>query len=610
MMDVRERGAHMSVELHECSKGVWRAPGARIVDRTGRRRLPIGDDGFTSAAAASVLVDKTALIADVLDSNYKATLFCRPRRFGKTLNMTMMKAFFEAVPAGVADPSLFEGTEVWEMGGGAYREHFAAYPVIYLSMRTAKGDTWKQTYEALKDVLAAEFDRHAYVLESDAVAAYDRDAVMGIITGSASESDYAGSLLYLARLLRAYHGRPVVLLVDEYDAPVMAGYSGPNGGYYREVVTFLKRLLTGPLKDGGEVLAFACLTGVQRISKESIFSDLNNLVVSTPLSTDSDERFGFTDTETAALIAYMGYDDPKYMVEARRWYDGYRFGAADVYNPWSVLNYVNYGCSVDVYWGNTSGNAVVGDLVRTADETTIEEIYKLLEPDGVVWASLDLGIVFPEMGLQGDALWSMLYLSGYLTTEDTSMPNDSQLVRPLRIPNLEVARLYRGEIIDRFLAVAGGRTRLTRLHTALVEGDAEGLRTELSRIAEASVSVFDLTSENSWHMFLLGLLFNVRGYVDPISNREYGLGRPDIRLEPDGTFADDSERPLVTIELKYMRGADEGDLKRLAQEALRQIDDRRYDAGALPERASSRVRWGIACCGKRVEVAAETVPGD
>ena len=600
----------MTVELHECSKGVWRAPGARIVDRTGRRRLPIGDDGFTSAAAASVLVDKTALIADVLDSNYKATLFCRPRRFGKTLNMTMMKAFFEAPPAGAADPSLFEGTEIWEMGGGAYREHFAAYPVIYLSMRTAKGDTWEQTYGALKDVLAAEFDRHAYVLESDALAAYDRDAVMGIIAGSASESDYAGSLLYLARLLRAYHGHPVVLLIDEYDAPVMAGYSGPNGGYYREVVTFLKRLLTGPLKDGGEVLAFACLTGVQRISKESIFSDLNNLVVSTPLSTDSDERFGFTDAEAAALIAYMGYDDPKYMVEARRWYDGYRFGAADVYNPWSVLNYVNYGCSVDVYWGNTSGNAVVGDLVRTADETTIEEIYKLLEPDGVVWASLDLGIVFPEMGLQGDALWSMLYLSGYLTTEDTSMPNDSQLVRPLRIPNLEVARLYRGEIIDRFLAAAGGRTRLTRLHTALVEGDAEGLRTELSRIAEASVSVFDLTSENSWHMFLLGLLFNVRGYVDPISNREYGLGRPDIRLEPDGTFADDSERPLVTIELKYMRGADEGDLKRLAQEALRQIDDRRYDAGALPERASSRVRWGIACCGKRVAVVAETVPGD
>ncbi len=183
----------MTVELHECGNGVWRAPDARIVDRTGRRRLPIGDDGFTSAAAGSVLIDKTALIADVLDSNCKATLFCRPRRFGKTLNMTMMKAFFEAVPAGVADSALLEGTDIWEMGGGAYREHFAAYPVIYLSMRTAEGDTWEQTYGALKDVLAAEFDRHAYVQESNTLAAYDRDAVMGIITGSASESDHVMS---------------------------------------------------------------------------------------------------------------------------------------------------------------------------------------------------------------------------------------------------------------------------------------------------------------------------------------------------------------------------------------------------------------------------------
>ena len=608
MMDVRERGAHMSVELHECSKGVWRAPGARIVDRTGRRRLPIGDDGFTSAAAASVLVDKTALIADVLDSNYKATLFCRPRRFGKTLNMTMMKAFFEAVPAGVADPSLFEGTEVWEMGGGAYREHFAAYPVIYLSMRTAKGDTWKQTYEALKDVLAAEFDRHAYVLESDAVAAYDRDAVMGIITGSASESDYAGSLLYLARLLRAYHGRPVVLLVDEYDAPVMAGYSGPNGGYYREVVTFLKRLLTGPLKDGGEVLAFACLTGVQCISKESIFSDLNNLVVSTPLSTDSDERFGFTDTEAAALIAYMGYDDPKYMVEARRWYDGYRFGAADVYNPWSVLNYVNYGCIADVYWGNTSGNSVLADLVRDADESMLAKVYSLLSSSGTLLAPLDLGVVFPDIGVRSDALWSMLYLAGYLTTEDTGLPNNTRIQRRMRIPNAEVSELYRNEVVERFARGAGGRDSLAAFHEALVSCDAVTVRAELRRILRDSASYHDITPERSVHMLILGLCFGISGFADPVSNREVGDGRPDIQLVPQATPFFEGSRPLVTIELKYMRGADEGDLKRLAQEALRQIDDRRYDAGALPERASSRVRWGIACSGKHVAVAAETVP--
>lgn len=191
----------MTVELHECGNGVWRVPDARIVDRTGRRRLPIGDDGFTSAAAGSVLIDKTTLIADVLDSNYKATLFCRPRRFGKTLNMTMMKAFFETPPAGAADSSLFEGTEVWEMGGGAYREHFASYPVIYLSMRTAKGDTWEQTYGALKDVLAAEIERHSYLSEalqqdSTEVELFDR-----MRSGSASESDYvmSGAMQTLSR---------------------------------------------------------------------------------------------------------------------------------------------------------------------------------------------------------------------------------------------------------------------------------------------------------------------------------------------------------------------------------------------------------------------------
>lgn len=268
-------GGAVAIELLNCGDGAWTAPGARIIDRTARKRLPIGDDGFERAAVNSVLVDKTALISDVLDSGYTVTLFCRPRRFGKTLNMTMLKAFFESGPSGLADASLFEGAEIWEKDDGAYRSHFAAYPVIYLSMRTAKGDTWEQTYGALKDILAAEIERHSYLSESlaadpAAVELFDR-----MRTCAAGESDYAGSLLYLARLLRAYHDRPVVLLIDEYDAPVMAGYSAPGGGYYREVVTFLKRLFTGPLKDGGEVLAFACLTGVQRITKESIFSDLN-----------------------------------------------------------------------------------------------------------------------------------------------------------------------------------------------------------------------------------------------------------------------------------------------------------------------------------------------
>lgn len=595
----------MAIELLKCGDGVWTAPGARIIDRTARKRLPIGDDGFERAAVNSVLVDKTALISDVLDSGYTVTLFCRPRRFGKTLNMTMLKAFFESGPSGLADASLFEGAEIWEKDDGAYRSHFAAYPVIYLSMRTAKGDTWEQTYGALKDILAAEIERHSYLSESlaadpAAVELFDR-----MRTCAAGESDYAGSLLYLARLLRAYHDRPVVLLIDEYDAPVMAGYSAPGGGYYREVVTFLKRLFTGPLKDGGEVLAFACLTGVQRITKESIFSDLNNVTVSTALSTVSDERFGFTDTEMAALASYLGYADC--MDEARRWYDGYRFGNVDVFNPWSALNYFNYDCAPDVYWGNTSGNSVVAGLVSRADEDTLGKIYTLMEPRGAVEAPLDLGIVFPDIGVRSDALWSMLYLAGYLTTEDTALPNNTRVHRRLRIPNAEVAELYRTEIVERFTGAAGGSSDLGVFHEALASGEAVALQRELAKILDGSISYFDITSENSIHMLVLGLCFGIKGFGDPVSNREAGDGRPDIQLVPERTPFFDGRRPLVTVELKHRKDASVEELEELAQDALGQIIEKRYDVGPLPELAHGRIRWGIACSGKRVAVAVQSV---
>ncbi len=595
----------MAVELQEHGDGIWTAPGARIIDRTGRKRLPIGDDGFERAASGSILVDKTALIADVLDSGYTATLFCRPRRFGKTLNMTMLKAFLEMEPSGLDNASLFEGTEVWEKDGGAYRPHFAAYPVIYLSMRTAKGDTWEQTYGALKDALAAEVERHAYLSESLSADPAASEFFDRMRTGAAGESDYAGSLLYLARLLRIYHNRPVVLLIDEYDAPVMAGYSASDSGYYREVVTFLKRLLTGPLKDGGEVLAFACLSGVQRITKESIFSDLNNVTVSTALSTVSDERFGFTDPEMAALASYLGHADC--MDEARRWYDGYRFGNVDVYNPWSALNYFNYGCAPDVYWGNTSGNSVVAGLVRQADEDTLGKIYTLMETGGTVEAPLDLGIVFPDIGIRSDALWSMLYLAGYLTTEDVALPNNTRVRRRLRIPNAEVAELYRTEIVERFAGTVGGSNGLDVFHEALATGEIKVLQRELSKMLDGSASYYDITSENSIHMLLLGLCFGIKGFGDPMSNREAGNGRPDIQLAPEHTLFFDGRRPLVTIELKYRKDASAEELAGLAQQALGQIVEKRYDAEPLPELAQGRVRWGIACSGKRVAVAAQWV---
>ncbi len=609
-----------AVQLTCVSEGVWQAPGARIIDRTGEKRLPVGDDGFTSAMGRSTLVDKTMLVADVLSSDGKCILFCRPRRFGKTLNITMLKAFFE-LPAGrfarEQMTDLFVGTEIWDADGGRYRAHQGAYPVVHISFNTVKCLDWRASYGAIHTLVEMEYARHDYLKTSEALNVEEQSYFQRVAAGEADDADFGDSLMRLVRFLRAHHDRPVVLLVDEYDAPVMAGYTH---GYYHEVVGFLKRWLTGALKDGGAALAFACLTGVQRISKESIFSDLNNLKVSTSLSADFDERYGFTDAEVAALSTYLG--KAVHLAEARAWYDGYRFGRVDVYNPWSVINYLSSGCRPGVYWVNTSSNDVVAEAVRTADEDTLAQLYGLLEPGGYVISALDLGVVFPDIGVRKDALWSMLYLAGYLTTDLTEDPDDNLARRPLRIPNREIARLFRNEIIGRFTQIAGSDRRMDLFWGALCRGDAPALQNDLIRMVRDSASMFDLVSENSCHLFLLGLCFGIAGYADPRSNREAGYGRYDIRLEPIevrpgslAAFGALPERPRVTIELKFMAAADAeraGDalderLGALAGEALDQIEAKGYDADALPPVAAGRLRWGIAFGGKHVAALCKRV---
>ena len=602
------------LSLQFLGNGIWAAPGARLIDRTGRKMLPIGRDGFVPAVQESVVVDKTMLIADVLDSGYTVTLFCRPRRFGKTLNMTMMRAFFELPPE--TDPNardlapLFEGTEVWDADGGRYREHQGAYPVVHISFNTVKKQAWEAAYGVIKGIIAAEYARHAYLESSSALLEPDVALFRRIVAGTATDAEWAVSLESLCRMLRAHHNKSVVLLADEYDAPVMAGYTN---GYYDEAVDFFKGWLTGALKDGGAALAFACLTGVQRISKESIFSDLNNITVNTTLSSEFDERYGFTDAEVAALAAYLGHADC--MTEAREWYDGYRFGKTDVYNPWSVLNYFKQDCAPGVYWLNTSSNSVVGSAVRAADARTLADLYSLTRPGGTVFEPLDLGVVFPDVGVRPDAIWSMLYLAGYLTTNDVMVPDDPWYERTLRIPNREIRRLFEKEIPQRFAADAQGQRAVRDFQRALYQADAVSLQGALEHILLASPSFFDLASENSYHMLLLGLCFGIEGYEPPVSNRETGRGRCDIQLTPERDSyitAAYGRRPFITIEVKHLgpdlatgvSGSLAEKLSSLAEAALSQIDDRAYDAVAHGQMCC--VRWGIAFSGKHVACVCQT----
>ena len=602
-----------------CGDGIWKAPGARIIDRTGRKMLPIGRDSFVVAAEGSVVVDKTMLIADVIDSGYSVVQFCRPRRFGKTLNMRMLQAFFELPSA--SDPTardrapLFHGTEVWEANDGYYRQYQGVYPTVYLNLNTVKKLTWEAAHGTLCNIMRMEYARFGYLAQSSRLNEPQKALYSRMVEGEASPAELADSLEALCRMLYSHHGTPVALLVDEYDAPVMAGYTN---GYYREVVDFLKGWLTGALKGGGDFLAFSCLTGVQRISKESIFSDLNNLQASTALGDEFDERYGFSEAEVAALASYLGYD-LSYMEEARLWYDGYRFGDADIYNPWSILNYLKQDCTPDVYWGNTSGNSVIGQLMHASDEETMQKVYALFEPGGYVLAPIDLRAVFPDDSrpIAPGMLWSMLCLAGYLTTPDTKLPNNVTIRRRLRIPNKEIASVYRSELIERYARAAGGRDRLSAFHEALVAGDAETVCSQLEVIPRDDASCYDITSENSAHMLMLGLCFGLPGYADPRSNKEAGYGRFDIQVEPSDTavesfsFEKPACRPLLTLELKYLPKGDapagETDLSdrldTLAHEALEQIARNAYDAGKLPDAASGRLRWGLALSGRHVALA-------
>ncbi|WP_165046113.1 AAA family ATPase [Adlercreutzia sp. ZJ138] len=581
--------------------GVFRKGHVRISDLAGCKRLPVGVSVFPMVAEHSVFIDKTLLIADVLSQPGAITLFCRPRRFGKSLNLSMLQSFLE-IPS-VSDPfaidtkPLFRGLTIWDVEEGRYQRDHAAYPVVRLSFNNAKGLDWPSAKGMIRESVVAEYGRHYYLLDDGSLNPSDREVFTRIAERRASDEEFSSSLLILTRLLSAYHGRGTVVLIDEYDAPVMAGYTH---GYYDEVVSFLKRLLTGALKDN-PALVFGVLTGVQRISKESIFSDLNNLTVNTSLSVASEERYGFTQEEIEALAEYLGSEGG--LSEARQWYDGYRFGSVDVYNPWSALNYFKSGCVADVYWGNTSGNGVLGDMIRDGSNETMSDLYRLLEPGGVVFEPLDTSVVFPDIGIKHEALWSMLYLAGYLTTDDTDFPNSTNCVRALRIPNREVAQLYRSEVVERFSRVAGGRRRLRSLHFAFANGDADALTFELECILSDNASYHDLTCETSYHMLMLGLLFGMSGYCDPVSNREAGHGRFDVRVAPLNADRD----PLITLEIKWTRPATSKDcaLDTLAETALSQIDEHVYESGAETGTAGV-LKWGIAFSDKRVACACRT----
>ncbi|MBQ9003367.1 MAG: AAA family ATPase, partial [Eggerthellaceae bacterium] len=474
----------------------------RIIDNAGRKALAIGVEDFERLIGSYVYVDKSLLARELIDRReFGATLFCRPRRFGKSLAMRMLQCYFEAPVEGASVPipdrsALFDGLAIMQAGERYTREQ-GAHPVVYLNLGGAHGMTWEEVSSSIASYMAGECKRHDYLLDSGVLDEGEKARLSCMKDGRFEPIELKTSLAWLSGLLARHHGAGTVILIDEYDAPVTEGHLR---GFRDEAVTFYRSWLTDALK-GTTSLYTAVLTGVQRVSRESIFSGLNNIEVDTALNHRFSEAFGFTEEEAAELATYLGRDGS--LDEMRDWYDGYVFGGERVYNPWSLLSYLAEGGVAQPYWGNTSSNAVVHDLFRQAEGVTREEL-EALAAGGAVSEPIDLATVFDMIGVDPQAIWSQLYLAGYLTTGDTAEPNNVFLERELRVPNREVGLLYRQEFAERSLTVAGNRASLTALHRALKAGDAPALEAALRRILLDSPSALDLVRENSYHMLLVG----------------------------------------------------------------------------------------------------------
>ncbi len=550
-------------------------------------RAPLGFSDFLDLRRAGVTyVDKTAFVTDLLESTSKVLLLPRPRRFGKTLNLSTLRYFLERRDEDRSD--LFEGLAVWDSGEA--RRHFQRYPVVSLTFKDVKAETFDDCLEAVRTELAIEFERHGPLLEAAARTARQRSYVERILDGSASKVALWSALRELTALLGEASGGPVVLLVDEYDTPIHAGYVH---GYYDEVVGFFRNFLSGGLKDNRHLLR-GVVTGILRVARESIFSGLNNLVVHSLLSRRYATAFGFTEAEVAQLADLAGARDR--LGDLREWYDGYVFGGEVVYNPWSVLSFLanpDDGCSP--YWVSTSSNDLLRDLLTRGGLGDPGHLETLLSGGGVE-RCVEENIVFRDLERQTDAVWSLLLFSGYLKAADVRRGEEVRAV--LSIPNREVHAVYRTTFVSWLKGRLGGPTAVSELFSALLSGDAHALGRYLTGLLRDTMSYFDLGGpqpERVYHAFIAGLLVHLGEEYEVRSNRESGYGRYDVMALPRTPG-----RPGVVLELKV---PDEDEAVDAALDAaLRQLAEREYAAELRARGADPVHELAAVFDGKRAHV--------
>ena len=570
---------------------------------TNSLKLPVGIDDFRKLRESHFYyVDKTRLIEQLLLNWSKVTLFTRPRRFGKTLNMSMLKSFFDIG----TDKALFDGLYI-SGNKELCDEYMGKYPVIFLSLKGVEGLTYEEAFEAFVRIMGKEVNRVSFLADSDKLTQIEREQYKGLTIMkngrlAFDKEKLISSLQLLSQLLYKHYGKKVVILIDEYDVPLDKAF---QNGYYNEMVSLIRGLFGQALKTN-EFLQFAVLTGCLRISKESIFTGLNNFKVMSITDSRFDEQFGFTDSEVKKLLSDYGMDS--HFDEVKEWYDGYHFGRADVYCPWDVINHVDHlrddsDAKPQTYWINSSGNSLVRRLINRADSSTKDEIERLIAGEAIEKV-IRLDLTYDEIENSIDNIWSVLFTTCYLTKiGEVKLPDSESYAYMLVIPNKEVREVFVLQIQEWFKAVvANDNDAMKLLSKAILDKDEEILARQLNIVMGRMISILDTKApddmkENFYHGLLLGLLRGSNPDWLIKSNRESGDGFSDILIKPENPDLG------IVIEVKYAK--EFKGLDAACDAAMAQIKQKRYDETLRDEGRCDILAYGIAFCRKRCKVAGE-----
>lgn len=551
------------------------------------KAIPMGIEDFkTIIDKKCYFVDKTLMIKDLIDSRAMVTLFTRPRRFGKTLNMSMICRYFEKTDED--NSYLFRGLKISETGT-EYLEYMGKYPVISVSLKSMKQPNFEMAFSEFKKLIANEVWRHNEILNSESIMPSQLEKLNLICRGTAENSDYYTSLKLLSDCLFEVYGEKVIILIDEYDVPLENAYFR---GFYEQMTDLVRSVFESALKTNFS-LEFAVLTGCLRISKESIFTGLNNLKVNSVRSGEFSEYFGFTEKEVESLAKYYSIENK--MPDIKKWYDGYRFGITEIYNPWSVLNYIQNEIAIsdsppEPYWSNTSSNSIIHKLVTESDETTREMIEELVNGSSIT-VPIHEDIVYSDIDVNTEQIWSFLLLTGYLKQISTELRNNIIYITVM-IPNLEIKSIYQRTILQWFREKTNSNSR-DELFNALVSRNTQAVEDIICDWLDETISFYD-EKEQYYHGFLTGLFSGFKGYSLK-SNRESGDGRPDLLI-----LERKRRKTAIIIEIK----ADKDFLKLddLCNQALNQIEINRYESELVQEGYSDIIKYGIAFCKKSCKV--------